>query len=651
MTTHQIQNHYAYLAQDELVQSLFQTPQTPELQGLAQQFCPIIRFDSNEPFYPIAIGYSVLGPNSQSPSSKHYFGHSTAEGRAFHSVIEYAIWWDWDIGHLYELEHVWVYLDEQHQAIGYEASHHGNFYSLSNEYEPECHGTHPILYAEPGKHAFVSKPRTFRYSNHLGKRRSSVELAGFQTILLNDMFAHTIQTSSIDHSRVYRYLKSKAFEPSWKFTNEYHFQAQQLVPWSALQAWIPQRLSAWLQQLSDNPPPPAPLYIGMRKEPLGGTGHRIDRLASWIGRGIDAIGVKLYSTIDEGIIAAPGPIVYDLEGQAHEIARLSFEELRNLELHSLCPSFTELAQTCYQYRLRFYIEAHDWPTLQQSLELIRRTGLSEYVILGSQHADWLIESKQQLPDIRTLLYVDSEYIDTLALASIAKADIILPAHPIDEQQRMEWQQHGYSIAAWQEWPDAQQYDFLLGSGEPYPQQSGRYYHAICIDCGDTLINEASELKFEGEETAYRGELIPGAYELIKELKRRGYPLALVADGPLATFENLLGHYQLFDDFDVCAISEQVGVKKPDRQIFDHALSQLGIIPDEYDRVIMIGNRLDADIKGANEIGIESVWLNWSPRRSKTPADEKEQPRHTITEPHQFLSLLEQLEHRHKRGQH
>jgi hypothetical protein len=37
-------------------------------------------------------------------------------------AIEYAIWWDWDIGHLYELEHVWVYLDADRQVIRGEAS-------------------------------------------------------------------------------------------------------------------------------------------------------------------------------------------------------------------------------------------------------------------------------------------------------------------------------------------------------------------------------------------------------------------------------------------------------------------------------------------------------------------------------------------------
>jgi putative hydrolase of the HAD superfamily len=67
--------------------------------------------------------------------------------------------------------------------------------------------------------------------------------------------------------------------------------------------------------------------------------------------------------------------------------------------------------------------------------------------------------------------------------------------------------------------------------------------AILLDCGDTLIDEGTEVK-TGGDVSLRADLIPGAADLLHELKRRGYPLALVADGPVATFENNLGPYGL-----------------------------------------------------------------------------------------------------------
>jgi putative hydrolase of the HAD superfamily len=61
----------------------------------------------------------------------------------------------------------------------------------------------------------------------------------------------------------------------------------------------------------------------------------------------------------------------------------------------------------------------------------------------------------------------------------------------------------------------------------------RYLLAICFDFGDTLVDEASEVKDETLVTL-RAELIPGAGQVMRELKRRGYQLALVADGRPAT---------------------------------------------------------------------------------------------------------------------
>lgn len=166
--------------------------------------------------------------------------------------------------------------------------------------------------------------------------------------------------------------------------------------------------------------------------------------------------------------------------------------------------------------------------------------------------------------------------------------------------------------------------------------------AICLDCGDTLVDEATEVKAPGDVTL-RAELIPGAAELVRELARRGYRLALVADGPAATFENVLTQHGLYGSFEAFAISGNLGYAKPDRRIFEHALGQLGIPPAEYGRTLMLGNYLARDVKGANALGMISVWLDWGPRRPKLPADESEIPRYTIREPLELLEVIERLE--------
>ena len=74
--------------------------------ALALQFAPMLRMDANEPLVPIALGYTVFREDRDSPS----FPRRIELPPACEFAIEYAIWWDWDIEHLYELEHVWVYV-------------------------------------------------------------------------------------------------------------------------------------------------------------------------------------------------------------------------------------------------------------------------------------------------------------------------------------------------------------------------------------------------------------------------------------------------------------------------------------------------------------------------------------------------------------
>ena len=165
--------------------------------------------------------------------------------------------------------------------------------------------------------------------------------------------------------------------------------------------------------------------------------------------------------------------------------------------------------------------------------------------------------------------------------------------------------------------------------------------AVCLDCGDTIVDEGTEVK-DADDVVLRAELIPGAAQMVGDLKAAGYPLALVADGPVGTLQNVLTHYGLFDLFDVYAISGAVGVSKPDARMFHHALEQLEIDPAQYGQTVMVGNNLERDIAGANALGMISVWIDWAPRRAKIPATELEKPDYTIKRPDQLLALLNEI---------
>lgn len=57
--------------------------------------------------------------------------------------------------------------------------------------------------------------------------------------------------------------------------------------------------------------------------------------------------------------------------------------------------------------------------------------------------------------------------------------------------------------------------------------------------------------------------------------------------------------------DIWAISEVVGAEKPDPEIFHHALREAGIDPA---CAVHVGNRLDTDVRGAQRVGLRTVWV-------------------------------------------
>ena len=385
---------------------------------LAKRHAPILYFDRLEPFFPVAVGYTVFTAAGESSSFKRTV--QLPEGVT--TAIEYAVWWDWDIQHLYELEHLWVYLDADENIVSGEGSFHGGFRSLeSDDKKTPVKDGRLVAYSEPGKHAFAGRPV------QLGGRRLITEvccqsLAGSGDVLINHMFEGRINANLLRRRLTRRFMKAHAFTPSYDFSKKFDLQSVPLVMWAALRAWIPERVNAWLGQL-----------------------------------------------------------------------------------------------------------------------------------------------ETKLPHLK----------------------------------------------------------------------------AVLLDSGDTIIDEGTEVY--GSEIVVKADLIPTADAMMRSLNEQGYTLALVADGHVKSFENVLGQHGLYGMFETRAISETVGALKPDAQMFLTALNALGIEARDYPKTVMVGNNLERDIKGANALGVPNVWLDWSPRRSKIPADKSEKPTYTIHEPKDLLAVLDKVE--------
>ena len=95
-----------------------------------------------------------------------------------------------------------------------------------------------------------------------------------------------------------------------------------------------------------------------------------------------------------------------------------------------------------------------------------------------------------------------------------------------------------------------------------------------------------------------------AAETLEALKKRGYHLGIIANQVPGTAQRL-ATWGLLKYFDVVAASAELGVAKPDPLIFEKALELAGCQPCDS---VMVGDRLDNDIRPAKELGMRTVWI-------------------------------------------
>lgn len=165
---------------------------------------------------------------------------------------------------------------------------------------------------------------------------------------------------------------------------------------------------------------------------------------------------------------------------------------------------------------------------------------------------------------------------------------------------------------------------------------------IFTDSGDTIIDESTQV-YDDRETVLRADFIPGAGEVLKQLKDEEYRIALVADGTWESFQNVYRENGLGYCFEEWIVSEVVGEQKPARSMFDTAMEKMGLTDADKPFIVMIGNNLKKDVAGANRYGITSVWLDWSPRYFHTVEEPDWQPDYTVKTPEELKALIEELE--------
>ena len=100
-------------------------------------------------------------------------------------------------------------------------------------------------------------------------------------------------------------------------------------------------------------------------------------------------------------------------------------------------------------------------------------------------------------------------------------------------------------------------------------------------------------------------VLPGAAEAVRELAKR-YPLTIISNGFKEVQYYKFEHSGLEDCLTHTIISEEVGINKPQPEIFRIALELNGVSAEQ---ALMIGDSYSSDIAGAKNAGIDQVWLH------------------------------------------
>lgn len=146
---------------------------------------------------------------------------------------------------------------------------------------------------------------------------------------------------------------------------------------------------------------------------------------------------------------------------------------------------------------------------------------------------------------------------------------------------------------------------------------------------EELVTELTEL-FESERPRYHVPF-PECKEVLNALNEK-YALAILTNGPPHHQREKLRCAGVEDYFEVVVVSGDIGIGKPNAPVFAHTLNLLDVDASE---VMMIGDSLERDIKGAMNVGISSTWVN----RNDAESGPEARPDHEISNLKELISML------------
>ncbi len=393
---------------------------------LAAQYAPLIKFDTHEPFLPSVVGYTIFRANAPSPS----FPRQIEPGEAAF-VIEYAIWWDWDIQHLYELEHVWVFVNAAGDVSHAEASWHGGYHSMALDGVVPLKGRHVRLFSEPGKHAFA--PGKDWLINRAPKtRRHCTRQAGIGGVWITPLFETLINAKTPLADRlVHTYLARYAFVPGMTFSRIFQVSPEILVPWPALFQWIPGRVAWWVAELARAIPPNQRRFLRIAHR--GASHYAPENTLAAIEKAAalktDMVELDVRSSADGAPVIIHDDCLERATNGAGPVSERTLVELKALDAGNgeSIPTLEEAIIACKTHEIGLYLELKSSSVIRNVVRLLKKHQFHQLTIVSSFRPDWLADIKALDPHLVTSVLFGSVNIDAVSLARSVNATYVHPA--------------------------------------------------------------------------------------------------------------------------------------------------------------------------------------------------------------------------------
>lgn len=157
------------------------------------------------------------------------------------------------------------------------------------------------------------------------------------------------------------------------------------------------------------------------------------------------------------------------------------------------------------------------------------------------------------------------------------------------------------------------------------------------ECAEPVLRSALDALYSVTQSNWQVE--NDAVEILRELKSNQYKLGIYSNaGDDKDVQELIEGFGIRPHFDFVLTSAACFYRKPHPRAFEIALAQWNIEPGE---AVMIGDSLEADIRGAQQLGIKTIWIT---RRAQFTDEEMRhiKPDFSIRKLTELLPTLERI---------